>query len=238
MNLTLINDTSYNYTLKINNKEYEFDRKKAVTIDYNDNDKISLISNNKSSVHLNILDIILGVFLGDSTITNLYCNYDFSIHSKDNNNVTITISYNDWNPREQLKLSACYAKSENVLITKEKYSISKLDKVRKKHKRLHLFVTSLFPVALIELILCFFLSPPILPILLLFIWAFVFGVPSIKEIKRFNEAVDEELVNNKLSEYASNRRAGSTDYDETTSKSGKLIEKALNKMFKFNEDKK
>ncbi|MCM1115554.1 MAG: PRA1 family protein [Clostridium sp.] len=230
--MKLYNDTSHSYKAIINGKEYAFNKKESINFDCTEETKVVLKCTNKSSVHLNWIDMILGVFFGDSTVTMLYCDYAFQIQNSDD--ADVTIKNNDWHPREQLGIMACYADAD---VTGEEYLVPDISKIKRKHKNLHLFVSSLFPIGIILFILCFLFSPPVLFILLFAIWLFIFGVPSIKEIKRFKKAVNQEYMNKTLCGYARERRAGGTRYDETTSKIGRMTDKLLNKMFKFDEEK-
>lgn len=165
-------------------------------------------------------------------VTILYPDYSFKAFN--NNNETIIINDNNWHLREQLSFNACYAEGE---IADEKFTISDLQKTRKKHRNLHLFLTSLFPVGLIILLLCFFLESQGVLIFLFIIWALVFEIPSIKEICKFSKNTDIAFMNQKLCEYADKRRKGIKCPDTGNSKSGKLISKILNKMFRFDEEK-
>lgn len=229
--MKLYNDTSYRYKAVINGKEYNFDKKTQLDLDCSDCEKIVLKCRNKSTVHLDWMAIILGVFFGDSTVAMLYCDYSFEIQNCDD--TIISIKNNDWHPREQLGIHSCYADAD---VTGEEYTVPDISKIKRKHRNLHLFVSSLFPVGIILLILCFFFSPPALFILLFLIWLFVFAVPSIKEIKRFKKATAQNTLNQTLYKYANERRIGGKNYNETTSKTGRLIGKVLHKMFKFDEE--
>ena len=229
--MKIYNGTSYNYKAIVNGKEYDFDIKTALDVENNSSLNVDLICMNKNSVHLNWLDVILGVFFGDSTVTAIHCDYSFQIN--DNQETTITIKNNNWHSKEQLFLNSCYA---DVCVNDEKYILPDISKIRRKHTNLHLFVSSLLPIGILLIILMFIISPPGLPILLFFIWIFVFGIPSIKEVKKFKRAVSQENINQILTDSANEHRQGTVYPDYPASKSGKLVEKILNKMFKFNEE--
>lgn len=227
--MKLYNDTKYNYRAIINDIEYDLRKGTNIEVEDKENTKVLLMCQGKSSVHINILDLLLGVFFGDSTVTMLYADYYFETEKSD----SITIKCNDWNEREQFSVYACYA---DAGVTKESYEITNLEKIKKKHTLLHLFVTSLFPVGIILLLLCFILSPPYPFILLFAIWFFIFGLPSLKEIKRFKKETTNEYINQMLCERAVMRR-NNENYDADTSKSSKFINGILKKMFKFDEEK-
>lgn len=228
--MILKNDDCYNYVAIVNGAEYCLNKKSSINIELESDFDIIIKRTDKDYVHLNFLDIILGVFFGDSTITKINTEYHFSV---DKDCDLVTIKDNSWTPREQLTINACYADSA---VVNESYTMPNIEKVRKKHRRLHLFVTSLFPVYFVLIFLCFITQPITLWIIALVLLFLVFGMPSVKEIKRFKKATAPDYVNNKLCEYADERRRKGADYNEDTSKTGKLINKALGKMFKFDEE--
>lgn len=231
--MKLNNSTSYNYRAIIDNREYELKGKSSIEFDCTQNTKIELKCLNKSSVHMDWLEIILmHMLLGSTTLTNIYTDYSFVID--DMSIEAITLGCNNWQPREQIRINSCYA-SENV--SDESYSLPQLEMVRKKHKRLHLFVSNALPIGIATLVLCFFTDPPYLFLLLFALWLIVFEIPSLKEIKRFKQLMDPNYLNEKLCEYAISRRTEAITFTEDTSKTGKLIEKVIGKMFKFDEEK-
>lgn len=231
--MELSNQTSHNYRAYINDVEYDLAGNKSIFFDFNGETKIKLISTDKPYVHLNWFDIILlQMFFGSTTLTRMNADYSFIV---DNDVQKITLDYNDWHVREQIYIDTCYAK-ENVV--NESYTLSNFNKVKKKHKNLHLLVSSAWPIGVAILIASFLTEPPYWFIILFLVWLVVFAIPSLKEIKRFNQVVKPEFVNDKLCEYASQRRVDPLVFTEDTSKTGKIIGKILDKMFKFSEDKK
>lgn len=231
--MKLNNSTSYNYRAIIDNKEYELKGKTSIEFDCTQNTRIELKCLNKSSVHMDWLEIILlQMLFGSTTLTTIYTDYYFVIN--DTSIESITLGCNNWSPREQIKINSCYANAE---VSDELYSLPQLDMVRKKHKRLHLFVSNALPIGIATLVLCFFTDPPYLFLLLFALWLIVFEIPSLKEIKRFKELMNPNYLNEKLCEYANSRRTETITFTEDTSKTGKLIEKIIGKMFRFNEEK-
>lgn len=230
--MKIYNNTSYKYKAIIDGKEYDFNQKSTLSFDCREHVQVVLKCRNRSSVHLNWLDIIIGVFFGDSTVATLYCDYSFQI--QDCNECTITINSKAWNPREQLGIYYCYADTN---ITNENYIVSDISRIKRKHRNLHLFVSSLLPVGIVFLILCFLTNQPAIFIILFVFWLLIYGLPGIKEIKRFKKDTEPEYINQKLCTYANYHRKGGTNYDETTSKTGRFVSKVLNKMFKFDEEK-
>ena len=181
--MKLNNSTLYNYRAIIDNKEYELKGRTTIEFDCTENTKVELINLNKSSVHMDWLQIILlQMLFGSTTLTKIYTNYSFVIN--DTSIETIKLEYNDWSPREQIDIKSCYAK---VNVCEELYTLPQLDKVRKKHKRLHLFVSNALPIGIATLVMCFITDPPYLFVLLFALWLIVFEIPSLKEIKRFKE---------------------------------------------------
>lgn len=231
--MEIYNSTLYNYRAIINGAEYDLKGRTSINFNCEDNTRVELIALNKSSVHMDWLQIILlQMLFGSTTLTMLYTNYSFVIN--DSSVDKITLGCNDWSPREQISIKACYADSN---VSNEAYSLPQLDKVRKKHKLLHSFVSNALPIGIIELFLCFFTDPPYLFIVLLAFWLIMFEIPSLKEIKRFKSLMNIGYLNEKLCEYAISRRNENITFTEDTSKTGRIMKKVIGKMFKFDEDK-
>nr|MDD5837654.1 hypothetical protein [Eubacteriales bacterium] len=231
--MKLQNSTLYNYRATIDNKEYELKGNSSIEFDCAQNTKVELINLNKSSVHMDWIQIILlQMLFGSTTLTKIYTNYSFVIN--DTSVDTINLEYNNWSPREQIDIKSCYAHTN---VGDELYSLPQLDKVKNKHKRLHLFVSNAFPIGILTLVLCFFTDPAYLFLLLFALWLIVFEIPSLKEIKRFKELMKPSYLNEKLCEYANRRRTEAITFTEDTSKTGKYIKKIIGKMFRFDEEK-
>ncbi len=62
--MKLVNDTYYDYIAVINGLEYPLGKQSSVDFRYVDNTRVVIKSTTKSSVHLDILDIILNIFFG------------------------------------------------------------------------------------------------------------------------------------------------------------------------------
>lgn len=137
--------------------------------------------------------------------------------------------------RDQVEIKACYVDSN---IYDEKYTLPSLEKVRKKHKTFHSLISNALPIGLILLILSIASKSHVLFIVLFAIWLLAFELPSLKEMKRFKDTVKPDYINEKMCEYASERRRNGIAFCEDTSKTAKLVDKVFSKMFKPNEDKK
>lgn len=229
--MILKNESYNNYIAIVNGVGYKLNKKSSIRINATKGTNITIKSTKKDSVHLNILAIILGVFMGDDTVTFINTDYHFSV---ENDCDCITILENKWDPRSPLGINACYADSN---VTNESYSMPNIKKTKRKHKFIHLFILSLLPIQLILIALCFLTDPPYLWIIIFILLFLVYTLPSFKEIKRFKNITKADNVNNKLCEYANKRRNNDLSYDEDTSKTGKIFSKILDKMFKFDEDK-
>ena len=231
--MKLYNSTLYNYRAIIDGSEYELKGRTTIEFDCTENTKVELINLNKSFVHMDWLQIILlQMLLGSTTLTKIYTNYSFVIN--DISIETIKLNYNDWSPRDQISINSCYATTN---VDEEVYSLPELERVRKKHKRLHLFISNALPLGITLLALCFLSDPPYLFLLLFMLWLIVFEIPSLKEIKRFKELMKSSYLNAKLCEYANSRRCEKITFTDDMSKTGRFMEKVIGKMFKFNEDK-
>lgn len=229
--MKLKNRTIYNYDALINGNKYRLKSGDVITFECEAGTNVQLICTNKSYVHLDWLDIlILGMFIGSTTITGIYANYSFDII--DPNEEIIELDYNDWCIRSTININSVYA-MQNV--SNEQFSLPTLKKTRKKHKLLHMFVSNALPVGITDFILCFFYDPPYLFIILLILWLLLFELPSLKERKRFRQIMDGDELCKKLDEYAKERRIKPFVFGEDTSKTGKIFEKILDKMFKFGD---
>ncbi len=239
MNIIIRNNTNFSFSAVCEENAYQLTDKNTVAI-FSPLDETTILFEiqKKDSVAIDVLDIILGMFLGDSTTTKVYCDSIIKVKKLNDENITIVLNENLWHPREQADfLSAC-ATSENGEITDLHFNAKNIEKTRKKHKRLHLFVTSLLPVGIILflgfLIFCYELTAASLFILFFFFWFIIFGYPSVKEIKRFKELSDPNFINEKMLEHSKYRREHGTDFYDDNSKTGKIISKILDKMFKPN----
>ncbi len=231
--MRLHNKTKYNYIAVINGKKYSFDKNDILDFEYLENTKVELKCQEKSSTHLDWLSIIaLQMFFGSTTITNIYADYSFVINSDENQ--VIEIVYNDWAPREQINIKACCAGTN---VVNEEYRLPELGKIKKKHRNFHHFVSNALPLGIACLVFCFLTDPPILFIILFIVWLLMFEFPSLKEIKRFKQIADPKYLNDKLCEYAINKRQYGFNHNEDVSKTGKFMQKIIKKMFKFDEDK-
>ncbi|MGN0535113.1 MAG: hypothetical protein ACI4IR_03830 [Eubacterium sp.] len=232
--MKLHNKTLYNYKAVINGREFDFKKDATIELEHTKNTRIQLKCLEKSSVHLDWLSIIfLHYFFGSTTLTNIYTDYSFEIENDINE--TIEIKYNDWCPREQINIKSCFADAD---VINEEYTLPQLDRVKKKHLLLHLFVSSAPLLGIACLVLVFLTDPPALFIVLFFIWLLMFEIPGHKEIKRFKQVMKPEYLNEKMCEYAVKSRAQGVTFKEDTSKTGKFMNKIIGKMFKFDEDKK
>lgn len=227
------NKTWYKYKAYINGREYYLDKKATIEFDGRGRTSVYLKCLNKSSVHMNWLELlILGGFLGDCTSAKLY--YDYSFQVENCSEATITLDFNIWNPREQVSIRSCYS---DIDVLNESYVMPNFQKIAKKHTRFHMFVSSLLPIGILLLVLCFLFTNPILFIVLFALWLLIFGLPSFKEIKRFEEFTNQDYVIQTLCRYANERRKNKYFISEDTSKRGKFFENIIGKMFKFDEEK-
>lgn len=230
--MKLYNDTSYKYTAFINGKEYFLDRKSTIAFECNTPTRVVLTAKDKNRVFINVFDLLLEMFFGSSTVTLAYCDYAFTI--KDYAKDVITLKDNSWNPREQLGIHSCYADCE---VENEQYTIHNFQKLNRKHRNMHIFVTSLLPVGIFLLILMLIFKAELPFILAFFVWFLIFPALGVKEMKRFKEATEPDLLNQTLCRYAGERKQGKVFVSEDTSKTGKFINNIIGKMFKFDEDK-
>lgn len=231
--MILKNSTIYNYIALINGQQYELKRSQEISFNCTENTKVQLISTEKPSVHIDWLDVIILQFLiGSSTITRIYADYAFDII--DPSVDIIELKENSWNIRTTIYIRSIYADAN---ITNECYSLPSLEKVKKKHKRLHRYITSAWPIGLAEIIACFLTDSPYLFILLFVFWLLIFELPSLKERKRFKQVMKTDEINTKLCEYAEKRRIDPLLFTDDTSKTYKIVSKIMDKMFKFEDDK-
>lgn len=229
--MKIYNNTSNRYIAFVNGREYFLNRKAFIEFDCNGPTKVDLIPQHKNRVFLNILDLFLEMFIGDSTLTLAYCRYSFLITNC--NQEVIELKNSIWNPRDQLTIYSCYA---NTDVANEYYEIHNFQKLKRKHSNMHIFVTSLPVIGILLLALALIFYPGI-PFFIAFIgWFFLFPFSSVKEMKRFKEVTEPNLINQTLCHYADELRKGKVFVSEDTSKTGKFAEKILGKMFKFDEE--
>ncbi len=225
--MELYNSTKYKYRVIVNGESFNLNECSSIFFDCPIGTKIELIALDKPSVHIDWLEVLIfHWFFGSSTTTKIYTDYSFVV---DEPNVgKITLDNNDWAVRLQITVKAPYIKEH---VSNERYSLSEFDKIKKKHRNLHLFVSSAWPLGAAMSAMCFIADPPYLFILLFLLWILLFAVPSLKEIKRFNEVMQDGFINDNLCEYARKRRAGEFLFTDDTSKTGRFITKMLKKMF-------
>lgn len=63
--MKIYNNSSYRYTAIINGEKYNFNKKAIVEFNCTESADIKLISQHNSTICLNWIDIILGLFSGD-----------------------------------------------------------------------------------------------------------------------------------------------------------------------------
>lgn len=238
MNIIIKNNTLFSFAVVFENNRYQLDSRKTTALfAYGEKANILFEIQEKDSVSISILDVLLGLFLGDSTITKIYCDYEIEVKKLIDETVIIVLEENRWCPREQAYFASCCAISENSEITDKQYPVRNLEKTKKKHKRLHLYVSSLLPIGLILFICIFIFSPPNLAISFFLFWVLFFGYPSMKEIKRFKKLSDLNLINEKMLEHSKYRKEHGTDFYDDNSKTAKFVEKVFDKIFKSDKNK-
>lgn len=230
--MELYNSTKYKYRAIVNGRSFNLNGRSSIFFDCPIGTKVELLALDKPSVHIDWLEVLIfHWFFGSSTVTKIYTDYSFVV---DNPCIEkINLDNNDWPVRLQITVKAPYIKEP---VSNEKYLLSEFDKIKKKHRNLHLFVSSAWPLGAAALAMCFIADPPYLFIFLFLLWILVFAVPSLKEIKRFNEVMQNGFINDKLCEYAAKRRTGDFLSTDDTSRTGRFVTKMLKKLFK--DDKK
>lgn len=238
MNIIIRNNTIYPFTVFSENNRYDLSKKLTVAVSTcSDNAKLLFEIQKKDSVIIDIVDVSLGLFAGDSTSTCVHCDYEIEVNKLSGETVIITLEECRWAARTQVHFISACAAPQNGEIIYESYNPKNLEKTRKKHKRIHSFVTSLLPLGIILFACIFIFSPPAASILFFFFWALIFAFPSFKEIKRFKELSDPNLINEKLTAHAKYRREHGEDFFDWDSRTDKFFKKILDKMFKPEEDK-
>lgn len=238
MNIIIKNNTLFSFSVTCEENTYQLPYKRTVALSSKLQETALYFEIlEKDSVSIDISDVILGLFFGDSTLTKVYCDYEIKLKRLNAENITIILEENRWCPRTQVSFFSACAISENCETIDNLFAAKNLEKTRKKHKRIHSFVTSLLPLGIILFACIFIFSPPAASILFFFFWALIFAFPSFKEIKRFKELSDPNLINEKLTAHAKYRREHGEDFFDWDSRTDKFFKKILDKMFKPNEDK-
>lgn len=230
--MELYNSTKYKYRAIVNGRSFNLNGRSSIFFDCPIGTKVELLALDKPSVHIDWLEVLIfHWFFGSSTVTKIYTDYSFVVD--DPYIEKINLDNNDWPVRLQITVNAPYIKET---VSNERYSLSEFDKIKKEHRNLHLFVSSAWPLGAAMSAMCFVAEPPYLFIFLFLLWILAFAMPSLKEIKRFNEVMQNGFINDNLCEYAGKRRTGEFLFTDDTSKTGRFVTQMLKKL--FGDDKK
>lgn len=233
MRIKIVNESNQSAFVIFNSAEYTFDRSNILYIETEDTfADIIVKKSTPSSVHINILDLLLGMLIGNGSVTSVNCDYSFRIECDDN--CQIILKENRLSPKEQFVYSSFCAVSDSAEISDENYSVNNYKKIRRKHTFIHLFLLSALPLEV--LLVLFFLIftdnylTMVVPVLLIFL---LFTVPSLKQLKVFKYRVNNEYANQILTEQCTVLRSSdSSSAIPNESKFDNFIVRILNKMFK------
>lgn len=210
------------------NQEYSTKNKDSIFLEIDDNDrKIYIKNNSKSSVSLDWLDIFLEMFYGESTTTSIYSDYSFEILS--NENCEITIKENDFIINDRMKYLSFCAVSDNALLGNDCFITGDTSKLIKKHRKLHLFLLSGLPLYILVAILALVFDYSLFWI---FIMIFLlFTLPSIKQRKKFKKYLESPIALEALQKNVIGFRTEKNYEEKIMTKTDKFFFKLFEKLF-------
>ena len=212
MNVTITNHTGDRYLLQVGGLVYPLDSRahQQLRLSVPDETHFFLVNQEKNYVHISLLDIAFGLFFGNSTQTQLCCDYAFAVKKMDSDDVHVAIEPNHYIPvGEHYIFSAAYVRSPNALVADLGYTMPQRERIRKKHFCKHFFITSLWPVAVLLIALCFILSSEWMMLLLplLAAWLIGFGGPAVYAVSGFHNMTNPAVIDETLKKRAYEERA-------------------------------
>lgn len=222
------------YSVIYNNQEYPSKNNNYIFLDLDDDHKKIYIKNHsKSSVSFDLLDLFLEMFYGDSTTTLIYCDYSFEILS--NENCEITLKENNFVINDRIKYLSYCAVSENAELGNDRFISQNIDKLIKKHKRIHFLFLSGLPLYILIAILALIFDNGLLWIFILIF--LLFTLPSIKQRKTLKKHIENKTGIENLQKNVTGFREDDKYEEKLLSKADKIFFKLFEKLF-TNGDKK
>lgn len=219
-----------NTTIIYNGNEYRFNNDDILFIDIDDDDKTLYVKNPiASSVSVSLIDVILELFAGDSMITIIRPDYSFEILSNDNCEISLKENEKEFH-FGNIKFKSFCAVSQGASLGNDKFVIKDLDKVRKKHRKMNLFVMSGLPFYILIALLALTISTDLFWIFILIFT--IFTIPSIKSKKNFKKAVTQDNIIKTLLDNVVGYRTDENYEINKMSKSGRFMFKIFDKLFK------
>ena len=208
MTLKILNNSTYN-AIKIicNDEEYTLTpAADSISIAVNGAVHIKVLILDENKFAFNLPAVLTSSFTHKDSECSIKCNLEFDLaKSGENANSTeITIENNSVNYKKRFRFESVKIISPEVRILNETLSLTNTDKIISRHKKFNLLITSLFPIVLINFILGI-ADKDILFFIIGILAFFIFSVPSIADIKKFNKiCLSTDLVQ-KLFEQKSNK---------------------------------
>ena len=186
MKLEIYNNSTYeNIKFICNNKEYSFSNlQKCFNIITDNKAHVKILIEDKNSFRFDLPAILTSSFTHKDSWCYIKCNLEFDIYGE---NKTGKIVINDTHETFKKRYTFESIKTDcfDLYVSNMLYWPTDTTEIQKKHKKYNLLVTSLFPLIMINIILCIIDRD----VIFLFAGLFgflVFSIPSIVDIKRFN----------------------------------------------------
>lgn len=222
-----------NISVVYKNKEYTFDGNDYVFVDIDDDDRRVFIKNmTKSSVFVNIIDLMFHMLAGDGTITTACCSYAFDIVGNDN--CEITIAENKYSTKYEIYFESICALSQTAELKNDTFIPNDLDRLNKKHRRIHALFMSGIPLYTVLALLLVILEPDqiILPAIIVFL---IFTIPSLVKRRRYKKLVTADTISRFLLENTLALRADGNPSEKQQTNMDRIISNIVKKMFKSKE---
>lgn len=236
MNIYIANNTSYDQIRVINNghEVVLMKNESAEFLDPYTNTHFEIKVLEKNMVLLNLIYALVDGFIdGESVVNSLVCDASFDVAQSDSD-VTVelkNLEYRD--DKNGYIYESTYVECDKDIISNLKYSLTDVEKARKKSMFYYIFVVSWLPVLLIFLgfLICY---GNILDVIAVLGILCIFSVPSWKKARKVKVFYTDEIANKFLSEKAieMSSKVDCQDAEQPKDIVGKMTYKVLDALFK------
>ena len=194
MKLEIYNNSTYkNIKIICNNKEYSFnDLQKSLNIITTAKAHVKILILEKNSFRFNLPSILTNSFTHKDSWCYIKCNLEFDIETK-NEICKIEVSDNRATFKSRYIFESLKIDAFDVSVTNIRYSQTDTIEVIKKHKKFNLLLTSLFPIILINFVLCI-IDQDIMFLFAGLLCFLFFSIPSFVDIKKFNKICKDSNI--------------------------------------------
>lgn len=236
MNINIVNMSSYeNLNIVCNGKTFSLNKGNTIyDLDIDDNAKIEIqvLANNR--VLLNLLFALIDGFVdGESVINSLVCNVTFNVCASDDSQTLIIKDLECRDNKNGYIYESVFIENDNV--NNLFYSLTNVDKARKKALFYYIFIVSWAPVLTALLSYYFLAKGNVSVILTSLLILFVFAIPSWKKASRVKKHYSSEFANEILNEEYIKIITNNNKIDEPKNIIEKATYKVLDLVFKKEE---